>query len=181
MNGGLSREGLKKLEIQIDEQLNGRDPKSLELEETLKDLIGKYSYEVVYHNTLHKKTPYQNKYGTPTPLQYRVGLSLANFLANGIPTENINTTVPEGKHPVTVQSMDAFIKSFEALLQGRPSIQNTIRVMSYDPNPRQLASSLNQTVSKTGIFSQLNASKSGGNPLTPLQSSLLQGFVGFKK
>lgn len=179
MHGGLSREGLKKFEITIDEQLNGKDPRSLDLEKPLKDLIGKYSYEVEYHNALHKTTPYQNKYGTPTPLEYRAGLSLANFMANGVPVKKNDTTVPYGKHAVTKESMSFFIKSFEALLKGAASGQDTARVLSYDPKLSQLITSL-RGLSKNSMFSQLDASESGGNPLTKLQTSLLEGFVGFK-
>lgn len=36
-------------------------------------------------------------------------------------------------------------------------------------------------VSKIGMFSQFDASESGGNSLTPLQSSLVNGAVGFKR
>lgn len=148
MHGGLSPKGLKKLEFQIDEQLNGRDPKSPELEETLKNLIDKYSYEVEYHNTLHKNISYQNKYGTLTPFQYRASLSLANFIANGIPTKNNSTIVPEGKHSVSTQTMNTFIKSFESMLEGHPSRKDVEEIMSYDPNPDNLVPSLQQAMKK---------------------------------
>lgn len=39
---------------------------------------------------------------------------------------------------------------------------------------------VSNSISKISMFSQLDASEAGGNPLTPLQTSLLKGFVGFR-
>lgn len=140
MRGGLTRKGLKKLEVEIDKQLAGRDVKAPDLDTPLKLLIDKYSYEVDYYNLFRNRLPYVNKYGTTTPPRLRIGLSLANFLANGVPVDHQTETVSNGQFPVTPQIMSSFITSFESFLGGHPSRQAITEVLTYDtafnPSPR---------------------------------------------
>lgn len=68
------------------------------------------------------------------------------------------------------------------------AVRSSLIIEHIDPKMLRLAnyvwtsqnSSTFNSISKFSIFSQLDASESGGNPLTPLQTSLLKGFVGFR-
>lgn len=76
MRGILSRKELEELEIQIDQQLNGRDPKSKDIEKSLKELMRTYSQDVEYYNMRRsKEAPYPYKYGAPKHLSMAKGIA----------------------------------------------------------------------------------------------------------
>lgn len=170
MLGPPSLEELKKLESQIDEQLNGRDPESSDLEKALRALISRYSCEVIRRNSFHTNFPYKNKYYITPSWDAAVDSILAavGFRPNAV--DSILTAVdlrPNARYSEVIPPMGLFMPSFEAFLRDHPS--------------RQEESTLNQQVSKINDSSQPDVSESCENPLSPLQSSLLEGFVGFKK
>lgn len=58
--------GLKKLEAEIDTQLNGREPSSSNLEQDIIDMITRYSFEVMCYN-VNNNALYKDKYNVPSP------------------------------------------------------------------------------------------------------------------
>lgn len=102
-------------------------------------------------------------------------------MANGVPVDSPATVIPKDKHPVTKESMDNYVKSYEAILRGPATVKDFANIMGYDPNAIALATGFAKKLAKFNIFSQPYTSISHKYPVTPLQSSLLENFVGYKK